>query len=273
MQSLEDLRLCNIPLTSFPITLKSLKYEGKFDSDTQINILKNLPELSKLESLQLSFQRNSNFNMATDSSGKLLGIQFEFPRLHTFHFINYTKDKVVEYFCSAILRNCSSLEHVILFGVSISNRDLLCISTQSLQTLVLTNHENTARRYQVEQLAVIDATDYIQWSSLVNLLERNAKIYQLELCFGKRLSLVSYQTIERISAACRHLSKMEIYKNKTDVIEESPLTGSLYTADLTSHQLEIAEIMTEMIVEKETGETRFTVDLDRFRKIAEQEGN
>jgi hypothetical protein len=117
-------------------------------------------------------------------------------------------------FSSTLLRVCSSLQELKLYGVGLTDEIILGASSSSLRKLSLYSDTMTFTAAEVHA-GLAKPTEYIQWSTLCTLFQRNQDLSEMRLDMDLRLPPLTYNDIENLCNSCPRLDDIKLY---TDII-------------------------------------------------------
>ena len=164
-----------------------------------------LCQINELEDLRLSFEPESlHYIQSTFSLTQLAQItQAHLPNLRVLQICTTQRvSQLLTLFCSRLLRICSSLEELKLYGVGLTDEIILDTATRSLQKISLSGHTMIGFSAAEIFAGLAEPAEQIQWSTLSSLFERNPNITTLRLAFDLRLPPLTYNDIERLSKTC-----------------------------------------------------------------------
>lgn len=139
MPALEDLYLDGIPLSRVPKTLRRLSVKAPHDNLPESEFFVILCQINELEDLRLSFEPKSiHYIQLTFSTTQLMQItQAHLPNLRFLQICTTQRiSRLLTFFCSHLLRICSSLQELKLYGVGLTDEIILDTTTRSLQKIL-----------------------------------------------------------------------------------------------------------------------------------------
>ena len=225
MPAIEALSIENCPILNIPKTLRQFDYRVQCLPES--NFFAALCQVEGMEDLRLSFVTSTNSQLKAEQHFSLTNwsqiTEARLQHLRILQICTQRVSKLLNLFCSATLRVCSSLEELKLYGVGITDETILSMPTNSLRKLSLSGHTMIIFTAAEIFAGLAEPAEQVQWNSLCKLLERNPNISKLKLDFDLSLPPLTYNDIENISTLCPRLNHMELYARIRDDEEESML--------------------------------------------------
>jgi hypothetical protein len=219
MPALEDLHLDGIPVSRVPKTLRRVSLNAPEDYFPDPEFFVSLCQINELEDLRLSFEtQNVHCIQSTFSQTQLAQItQGHLPNLRVLQIYTTLRvSRLLGLFCSQLLRICSSLQELNLYGVSLTNEIILNTATSSLQKISLNGHTMISFTAAEIFAGLAEPAEQIQWSTLSSLFQRNPNITTLQLAFDLRLPPLTFTDIVKVSKTCPRLTYIWMYATIMD---------------------------------------------------------
>ena len=262
LDNLRELELDDVPLSSFPITLRSLKilFTDPWVMATT-TFWRSMYRLQDLENLQISYYFEGSTDFPLIDNEGLNTTPPPYSKLHTLQIsasaIPIQLSELVNDFCTSITKSSPCLKIIRLSDVPFSTRDLCSISTRCLRELTLFRAES----------------DTIPWSILTALLNRNPRVNTLQLHLS--LTPLTYGDIDSISRACPNLPVMYLFKSDMDETEWESVMDTddvtelkwLYGESPMGQNNKIMRHVLEMGSGLPDEDVEFYVEIDKFRRL------
>lgn len=276
--TLEELTLQKLPFLRIPSTLRRLFLMGPAEFFPEPEFFVTICQNTLLEDLRFVFSPVHLNRITSIFSSTQLSIldQAQLPNLKVLQAcIVQIGSKLLTRFCSTLLRACTSLHELKLYGFILTNEMILGTSTTSLRKVNLSGHTSPFNFSTAEAGAHPESVDVIQWATLNMILKRNPNISELRLSFNPRLPPVTYNDIDMLSSNCPRLNYLELNTTITDYETVSMLLDNvifpcqlkwLYTRGSAVEDKVIMNVLT-FDYDDEWDESNFTVNLHHFREL------
>jgi hypothetical protein len=213
MPSLEDLCVYGI-LPRVRKDLRRLCIQSPFNYFPEPDFFVCVSKVNALEELRLSF-RAMTLHQSTFSVTELSEItQAQLASLRVLQICTTKRaSHLLTLFCSTLLRICSSLQELKLYGLGLTDEIILGASSSSLRKVSL--YSDTATIFTADEVhaGLAKPTEQIQWSTLCTLFQRNQDLSEVRLDIDLRLPPLTYNDIENLSNSCPRLDYIELYTN------------------------------------------------------------
>ena len=278
MPSLEDLCVDGIPLPRVRKDLRRLCIKSPFDHFPEPDFFVSVSKVSALEDLRLSFTPMSlHYNQSTFSVTQLSEItQAQLTNLRVLQICTTQwVSHLLALFCSTLLRVCSSLQELKLYGLGLTDESILGASSSSLRKLSLYGDTMTTFMPAEVHAGLAKPTEQIQWSTLCTLFQRNQDLSEVQLDIDLRLPPLTYNDIENLCNSCPRLDYIELYAKIMDddvhvmLLRDANFAykwNTLYSPSSPAENKVVRRVLAFVCDDMRDGEM-FTLDLKMFRRL------
>ena len=278
MPSLEDLCVDGIPLPRVRKDLRRLCIKFPFDHLPEPDFFVSVSKVNALEDLRLSFTPMSlHYNQSTFSVTQLSEItQAQLANLRVLQICTTRRvSHLLTLFCSTLLRVCSSLQELKLYGLGLTDESILGTSSSSLRKLSLYGDTMTTFMAAEVHAGLAKPTEQIQWSTLCTLFQRNQDLSEVRLDIDLRLPPLTYNDIENLSNSCPRLDYIDVYAKIMDddmhdmLLRDANFAykwNTLYSPGSPAENKVVKRVLAYVCDGTRDGEM-FTLDLKMFRRL------